>query len=130
MNENNFSASDLSSIILGLHKVSAAGYSFLFNKAGNLKVFKKGSNEHFVLYHNTNATSGYLWRRHGIGCYGYPFCYPLNMKRPKVKHEYTYRNGEKHVYYSDWNGTKPCEFNNIEDALKYFVKYMSNTKRI
>lgn len=131
MNNSNFSTSELSAIIFGMSKASAAGYSFMFNRAGNLKVFKKGVNEHFVLYHNTNATKdGYLWRRHTTGCYGGAVIYPLNMKRVKTAHEYTYHDGSKHVYYSDWRGTKDCEFKNIEDAIKYFINYLVKTDRL
>ena len=133
MNKNNFSTSDLSAIIFGMSKASAAGYSFTLNRAGNLKVFKNGANEHFVLYHNTNATKdGYLWRRHTVSYYSpySPVIYPLNMKRVKTAHEYTYSDGSKHVYYSDWRGTKDCEFKNIEDAIKYFINYLVKTGRL
>ena len=129
MNKNNFSSSELSSIIFGLHNVSAAGYSFCINKAGNLKVFKKGANEHFVLYHNTKTVEGYLWRRHSRANFS-PVIYPLNMKRPKEIVTYTRLNGETSTYIRDWAGTKPCEFNTIEEALKYFNSYMKKTKRI
>ena len=127
MDKINFSTSELSAIF-GMSKVFNAGYSFMFNRAGNLKVFKNGANEYFVLYHNTNATKdGYLWRRHSASS---TIIYPLNMKRVKIAHEYTNRDGSKNVYYTDWGGTKDCEFKNIEDAIKYFINYLIKTKRL
>ena len=99
------------------------------NKAGNIDVVNPNRTnkwEHFVLYFSPNKR--YIWRR----WFDKYYAYPLNMRNRKRIGEIHYDtyHGKKFTWYQREFNIKNCEFDTVEDALDYFVKYMKKYHNI
>lgn len=127
MKKNNFTDQEIATIVKELSpKLNAR-----VNKGGNITVVEVASDGRvfWVLYYV--GENRYLWRKHTWNGYG-TYCHPLNMvgrKRIGEIHRETYGTHTFTWYDREWDIRK-CEFDSVENAVKYFKNYLKKYRHI
>ena len=101
------------------------------NKSGNITVEEATSDGKVFWTLYFIDLNHYMWRKHTWNGYG-TYCHPLNMigrKRIGEIHRETYGNHTFTWYDREWDICN-CEFDSVENALKYFVNYLKKYRKI